>query len=304
MRLLFVVAFLQVFSLQNSFALFDEDQGNNIPHNQALTPSTPLKSPPKEWIFSPLTTPTPFTPLRSSSKKGIFSPLTIPSPSTPFQSLTQESIFSPLTTPLPSTPLPNTPKKSILSPLSALEGILDKIRDELALLATKHDSVSPGTIGRVWEDIAPELVEKICDPRILDPNTSIERTSQGLNPDTYDGQPTHIHHVAKTPRRKALITKDQHQGKDRDILTKKNLITGEATIVAKRLSKQRAEEIKKELEAQALDNGENVEFRRIGNALHPKTGPSRINRSEFRIEKRTILKDLSEKLTLLQLGSS
>ncbi|MBX9621176.1 MAG: hypothetical protein K2X28_03965 [Alphaproteobacteria bacterium] len=50
-RLLFFVAFLQVFSLQTCFAFLKEDQENKIPH----TPSTPLKRPPEKSIFSPLT---------------------------------------------------------------------------------------------------------------------------------------------------------------------------------------------------------------------------------------------------------
>lgn len=261
-RLLFVFAFLQVFSLQNCFALLDENQEDSISNNQATGPSTPLRSPPEESIFSPLATSIPFTPLKSPIEEGISSPLT------------------------------------------ELERRLSLIRGELARLITIDGSVSPASIGKVWEEKAPELLEEICNPSMLDPNTSIERTSQGLNPDTYDGQPTDIHHVAKTPRRKILITRAQHQGKNRDIVTKKDLESGEVTIVATRLPKQKALEIKKESEARALENGENVEFYRIKNALHPKTGPSRINRPEFKREKRGILKDLSKKLTSLQLGSS
>lgn len=240
MRLLFVVAFLQVFSLQNCFA-FDEDQENNITHNQTLAPSTPLKRPTREDIFSPLTN---------------------------------------------------------------LENKLSPVRNAIAIERTIRGPLSPESIGRIYEKTAPEFLttEMYLDPSILDLEKSIERMSVGLNPITYDGQETDVHHPTQTPRRKILIPKKVHQSKDRYIVTKKDPLSEEVTVVATRLTKQRGKEIIKESEVKALEKGENVEFHLIGNVLHPAVGPSRIDRAAFKTERQTILKNLAKKLTSLKPG--
>lgn len=230
-RLLFVVAFLQVFSLQACFAFLEEDQENKIPH----TPSTPLKRPPEKSIFSPLTI--------------------------------LENKFSP-------------------------------VRSALAIKKTLHGSVSPGSIGKIYEDIAPELLrpETYLDPTILDLEKSLELMRLGHNPITYDGQKTEVHHLAQTPRRKILLPKGLHRSRNRYIVTKKNLLSGEVTVVATRLSRQEAEEIIKASEAETLEKGENVKFHLIGNILHPAAGPSRINRKKFNIERQEMLKEAAENL--------
>ncbi|MBL8677017.1 MAG: hypothetical protein JNJ47_06325 [Alphaproteobacteria bacterium] len=145
MRLLFSIAFLQFFSLENSFA-FDEDKENNIPHNQALAPSTPPQSP---------------------------------------------------------------TKKSISSPLTALDNKFSPIRNALAIQKTLHGSVSPEKIEKVYKEIAPELLtpEIYYDASILDPKTSIERMELGLNPLTYRGKETEVHHLKQTPTKQALLPK-------------------------------------------------------------------------------------------------
>lgn len=235
-RLLFIVAFLQVFSLQNSFA-FDEDQENNIPHNQTLAPSTPLKYPQKESIFSPLT---------------------------------------------------------------ALENKFSPVRSALAIQKTILGSVSPESIGRIYEKIAPELLtpEIYLDTTILDLEKSLERMNLGLNPITYDGQKTEVHHIAQTPRRKILLPKGLHRSRDRYIVTKKNLLSGEVTVIATRLTRQEAEEIIKESETQLVEE-DRAEFYLIGNILHPAKGPSRIDREAFNTERQHILKEAAKKLSSL-----
>ena len=235
-RSLFIVAFLQIFSLQNCFALLDEDQENNIPCNKATAPSTPLQSPSKKSMFSPLTD--------------------------------LDNKFSP-------------------------------VRNALALEKTLYNSVSPGSIERIYKENAPEFLTPgmYYDSRILDLETSLERMSLGLNPLTYRGEETEVHHLKQTPTRQALLPKRLHRSRDRYIVTKQDLLSGEASVVATRLTKQRAEEIIKEFEAQALENEEDVKFHLIGNILHPATGPSRIDREAFHAERQRTLKDLAKRLS-------
>ncbi|MDK3155636.1 hypothetical protein QPK87_03440 [Kamptonema cortianum] len=134
------------FSLQNCFALLDEDQENNITHNQTLAPSTPLKGPTKEDIFSPLTN---------------------------------------------------------------LENKLSPVRNAIAIKKTIRGPLSPESIGRIYEEIAPEFLttEMYLDPSILDLEKSIERMRVGLNPITYDGQETDVHHPTQTAKEKNPYTK-------------------------------------------------------------------------------------------------
>lgn len=233
-RSLFIVAFLQVFSLQNCFAFLDEDQENNIPCNKATTPSTPL---------------------------------------------------------------PKQQKKSIFSPLTDLDNKFSPVRNALAIEKTIRGSVSPGSIGKIYEENAPEFLTTgmYFDPSILDLETSLERMSLGLNPLTYRGEETQVHHVTQTPTKQALLPKGLHRSRDRYIITKQDLLSEEVTVVATRLTKQRAKEIIKESEAQALEKGENVKFHLIGNILHPATGPSRIDREAFHAERQRTLKDVAKK---------
>lgn len=254
MRLLFVVAFLQVFSLQNCFALFDEDQ--------AL--STPLRSP------------------------------------------TQESIFSPLTTPAPSTPLQSPPEESIFSPTTNLKDQLSPIFGALAVKSTEGP-VSRKDMKEIYRKYGFQFLTGLwLDIDLIDLEKSIKLMRRGRNPVTRKGKKLVAHHVTLTPTHLALFPEDIHQGKDQYIVTKKDRLSGKASVVATRLTKQRAEEIKKECEAQALANGENVEFHRKGNLLHAAKGegPSQINRVKFNVERERIFKDLSKKLDSLQLGSS
>lgn len=233
-RLLFIAAFLQFFSIQNSFAL-DEDKENNVLPNKVAAPSTPLQS---------------------HSKKGVLSPLTI-----------LENKFSP-------------------------------VRNALAIKKTLYGSVSPESIGRIYEEMAPEFLttEMYLDPSILDLKESIQRMSSGLNPLTYRGEETEVHHLKQTPTKQALLPKGLHRSWDRYIVTRQDLISGEVTVVVTRLTKKKAQKIIKKSKLEAREKGENVKFYLIGNILHPATGPSRIDRSAFHAERQKTLKSIAKKL--------
>jgi hypothetical protein len=228
MRLFFVVAFLQVFSLQSSFA-FDADKENEE---------------------------------------------------------------------IPSTPPQKAQRKSVVSPLTSLENDLSPVRNALAIKKTIRGHVSPESIEKIYKKFAPKFLtsEMFYDPDILDLETSIERMSLGLNPLTYRGEETEVHHLKQTPTKQALLPKGLHRSRNRYIVTKQDLLSGEVSIVATRLTKHKANEIIKESEIQALEIGENVKFYRIGNVLHPATGPSRIDRKAFNIERQKILKKVAKVL--------
>ncbi|MBX9785848.1 MAG: hypothetical protein K2Y08_00775 [Alphaproteobacteria bacterium] len=189
-------------------------------------------------------------------------------------------------------------RKSVVSPLSKLENDLSPVRSALAMKKTIHGHVSPKSIEEIYKKFAPKFLTSgmFYDPDILDLETSIERMSLGLNPLTYRGEETEVHHLKQTPTRQALLPKGLHRGRDRYIVTRQDLQSEEVTVVATRLTKQKAKEIIKESEAQALEKGECVKFHLIGNILHPALGPSQIDREAFKSERQKTLKKVAKVL--------
>lgn len=236
-RLFFLVAFLQVFSLQNSFA-FDVDKENEAENKN---------------------------PKRKAKE--------------------------------PSTPPSKRQKKDKNSPLKLLEDAFSPIRRALAIEKTKGH-VSRKKMKEIYETYGSQFLtpEMWYDLKILDPETSVERMSKGLNPLTYRGEETEVHHVTQTPTKQALLPKGLHRSKNRYIVTKKDLESGEVTIIATRLTRLKAEDIIKESTAKTLKNGENVKFYRIGNVLHPASGPSKIDRVAFKKEKHNTLTGVAKRL--------
>jgi hypothetical protein len=210
---LFIVAFLQVFFLQNSFALLDEDQENEnpsvIPSKKSSIPAKRLNSKGKALQKTPLK--------RGSKASAADSPGTTENPSS-------------------------------LSPYSRLNEELSPVRNVFACLLVENGSVSPNSIKETYEKYAPGLTKKRVwvDTQLFDKEKSLPKMKKGKSGVSCKGHVMHLHHHGQTKDSVLICMPDIiHFSKNCYIVVEKQLKLQKTKIVRTRLTRKEAHDLAK-----------------------------------------------------------